>query len=244
MMPLKEWLSSPEIVALKKQSEGTLYTRSFFRDPQRPIYIDPSVFYAPADGVVLYAHDSVEPDEPIVEIKGRAFTPRDALDDQDFDKTCLVVGIFMTKLDVHINRVPTSGYLNEVHATSFLFTPNVSMKLEEEEIFDDGHIDVSDMGYLFPNERKVVRVYSPRIKSSYFLVQIAERDVDEILNWGDNHFTQGDRYGMIRFGSQVDLILPLDDRNRYELLTEPQMHVQAGVDPIIEILNGKSVPES
>ena len=142
----------------------------------------------------------------------------------------------MTAYDVHINRVPTAGYLREIHCTSFLFTPNVSMKLEEEEIFDDGHIDVADMGYLFPNERKVCRVYAPKIGAHYYLIQIAERDVNEILNWGDQHFVQGDRYGAIRWGSQVDLVLPLDDENEYEIVVEPTQHVEAGVDPIIKIV--------
>ena len=77
-MPLREWLKSPEIVKIKNATEGKRFGREFFRDPMRRIYLDDSVFYAPADGIILYAHESVEPDEAIVNIKGRSFTPRDA----------------------------------------------------------------------------------------------------------------------------------------------------------------------
>jgi phosphatidylserine decarboxylase len=67
-------------------------------------------------------------------------------------------------------------------------------------------------------------------------VQIAERDVDEIANWGMEHQMQGERYGMVRFGSQVDVVIPLKKgENRFEILAKVNYHVQAGVDPIIQI---------
>jgi phosphatidylserine decarboxylase len=193
------------------------------------------VFYAPADGVVLYAYPEVKPDEAIVEIKGKKFTPRDALDDQEYNYKSLVVGIFMTEYDVHVNRVPTSGYLSEVHRTPYLFTLNVSMKLEQDDITDHGGSKPDDMGYLFPNERCISAIYAPQIKSRYYVIQIAERDVDEILNWDYEHYVQGERYGMVRFGSQVDVIVPLDDDHEYELLVEKNWHVEAGVDRIIRV---------
>jgi len=235
MMPLQQWLESPEIQKMKAMSEGKKFGREFFRDPQRPIHLDPSVFYSPADGVVLYAMDRVKPDEAIVEIKGKKFTPRDALDDPDYNKDSLVVGIFMTEFDVHINRVPTTGYLSEVHHMPYLFTHNISMKLEQDDLTEHGGPKPDDMGYLFPNERRIVGIHSPRIKCSYYLIQIAERDVDEILNWDYEHYVQGERYGLVRFGSQVDMILPLTGENEYELLVAEKWHVEAGIDPIVKI---------
>jgi phosphatidylserine decarboxylase len=52
------------------------------------------------------------PAEEIVQIKGRAYSLRTALHDENFNHSCLVIGIFMTFYDVHINLVPYAGRLN------------------------------------------------------------------------------------------------------------------------------------
>lgn len=235
-MPLKQWLDSPELKRLKAMPEGEKFQKEFFRDPFRPIHLDPGIFYSPADGVVLYALDRVKPDEAIVEIKGKKFTPRDALDDQKYSHDSLVVGIFMTEFDVHVNRVPTSGYLSEVHRTPYLFTPNISMMLEQNDLTEEGGPKPEDMGYLFPNERCISSIYAPKINCTYYVIQIAERDVDEILNWDYEHYVQGERFGLVRFGSQVDVIIPLNMDNKYRLAVEKNVHVEGGIDPIVEIV--------
>jgi hypothetical protein len=66
MQPLKEWINSPEVKRLKKESAGEKFGREFFRDPLRSVYLNPEVFYSPADGVVLYAIERVKADECIV----------------------------------------------------------------------------------------------------------------------------------------------------------------------------------
>ena len=236
MIPLTEWLKSPEVLKLKKESEGHKFSREFFRDPIRPIYLNPEVFYAPADGIVLYAHPRLAPTDPLVIIKGRKLTVRDVLDDKKFNGDCLVIGIFMTEYDVHINRAPTSGYISDLHKTPYLFTHNFSMKLEQDDLMKGKGSHPDDMGYLFPNERQIVRIYAPKIKCSYYVVQIAERDVDEICNWGYEHHIQGERYGMVRFGSQVDIIIPLEGDNVYELLAKPNHHVIAGRDALVKVI--------
>ena len=216
---------------------GLRYGKEFFRDPLRPLYLRPESFLAPADGVILYAHERVKPDEAIVVIKGRKLTTRDVLDNKTFNDEALVVGIFMTEFDVHINRCPTSGYLTEIHKTPYLFTHNFSMMLEQDDLTRGKGSHPDDMGYLFPNERCIVRCYAPRLKTSYYLIQIAERDVDEISNWGYEHQMQGERYGMVRFGSQLDLIIPLKkNENRFRMLAKENWHVEAGLDPLVEVL--------
>jgi phosphatidylserine decarboxylase len=82
----------------------------FFRDPSRPIYSDPSCFVPPADGVLLY-QEVVDPGEPILDIKGEPYSLRVVMRDRDFDQRSMVVGIFMTFFDVHVNRVPFPGRL-------------------------------------------------------------------------------------------------------------------------------------
>jgi phosphatidylserine decarboxylase len=236
MLPLAQWIKSPEVVRIKETNAGNRYGREFFRDPLRPVYIRPELFLAPADGVILYAHPRVKADESIVVVKGRKFTPRDLLDDKELAGEFLCIGIYMTEYDVHVNRCPTSGYLTEVHKTPYLFTHNFSMMLEQEDLMHGKGSHPEDMGYLFPNERCITRMYAPRIKTSYYMIQVAERDVDEIANWGYEHQCQGERFGIVRFGSQVDLVIPLKpNEDRYEILAKVNYHVVAGVDPIVRV---------
>ena len=241
MLPLKEWLASDEVKKLKNMTGEQRYSREFFRDPFRPLFIQPDRFLAAADGVILYTHPRVRPDEPVVVIKGRKLTTKDILDDKDFDKECLVIGTYMTEYDVHVNRVPTAGYLTEEHRTPYLFTHNFSMMLEQDSILEGRGSYQPDMAYLFPNERCIVSVYCPSLKLTYYLIQVAERDVDEISNWGLEHQHQGERYGMVRFGSQVDIVVPLKpNEDRFEILAKVNHHVQAGVDALIQVKDVKN----
>jgi len=54
----------------------------------------------------------VKPEEPIVKIKGKAYTLRDAMRDPEYKEPSLVIGIFMTFFDVHVNRIPYPGQLS------------------------------------------------------------------------------------------------------------------------------------
>lgn len=236
MIPLKDWVKSPDVQRIKKENAGNRFGIEFFRDPLRPVFLRPEMFLAPADGVIIYAHPKVAPDEPIVVVKGRKFMPKDLLDDKELSCNCLCIGIYMTEYDVHVNRCPTAGYLTEVHRTPYLFTHNFSMMLEQDDLMHGKGSHPDDMGYLFPNERCITRMYSPKIKTSYYMVQIAERDVDEIANWGYEHQQQGERFGIVRFGSQVDLVIPLKvNENRFEILAKINHHVVAGIDALVKV---------
>lgn len=236
MLILKDWLASDEVKRIKNLPGAQKFMKEFFRDPNRPLHMRPDKFIAPADGVILYAHARVSPTESIVVVKGRKLTTRELLDDKSFDQDALVIGTYMTEYDVHVNRCPTAAYLTEEHCTPYLFTHNFSMTLEQEDILSGKGSYQPDMGYLFPNERTIVRFYAPQLRCSYFVVQIAERDVDEIANWGYEHQHQGERYGMVRFGSQVDLVIPLrPNENRFEVLAKKNFHVEAGVDALVRV---------
>jgi phosphatidylserine decarboxylase len=236
MIPLKQWLALPETQKIKNENAGKRFGLSFFRDPLRPIFLRPEMMYAPADGIVIYAHNRVKADEAIVVVKGRKLTPQDVLDDPTYKCDSLVVGTYMTELDVHVNRCPTAGYLTEVHKTPYLFTHNFSMMLEQDDLLHGKGSHPDDMSYMFPNERCITKVYAPKLKLSYYMIQVAERDVDEIANWGYEMQQQGERFGMVRFGSQVDLIIPLKpNQDRFEIIAKENYHVTAGVDPIVRV---------
>jgi len=81
---LREWIDS-EVQPVRAKPLTWLSDEHFFRDPFRPTYQDTAFFFAPADGIILY-QKTVEPDEPIVEIKGRYYSLRDALRDAAYDR--------------------------------------------------------------------------------------------------------------------------------------------------------------
>ena len=108
---LQEWIST-EVKQLQKMPVGELSNTFFFRDPIRPNYIDHEHFYSPADGTILYQKFIKDPSEPIVEIKGMNYTLQDVMGDDEYNKPSLVIGIFMSFYDVHINRIPYGGLLS------------------------------------------------------------------------------------------------------------------------------------
>jgi phosphatidylserine decarboxylase len=238
MLPLREWLASPEYLAVKKLSMGDLVSKEFFRDPLRPTYIMPEYFFSPADGTVLYVFDNIKPKDALIRIKGKKYTVQDALDDKDYNYNSIFISIFMSQADCHVNRICTSGYIKQERITPYLFTNNLSMISEEQDILEEADIKTEDMGYVFQNERVVMSVYYPRIRQIYYLVQIAEKDVDVICNFTKQGFLiQSERYGIVRFGSEVQIVIPLINKEiKYEILAKRGYHIEAGIDRIIKIL--------
>ena len=232
---LEQWLES-EVHPYRRKSVAWLSQFHFFRDPIRPSYSDMSYFFSPADGVILYQR-VVKPEEPIVEIKGRAYTLRDALRDPDFAEPSLVIGIFMTFFDVHVNRIPYPGMLSYKELDP-LDTYNHPMLDVEKNIFDDLRIPNESLEYLHHNQRMVNRVYSSELRQSYYILQIADYDVDCVTPFDlkqNQAASQGERFSVVRYGSQVDLIVPLSSRFDFTTLQETGCHVEAGIDPLIKV---------
>jgi len=239
MKTIKQWLNSKEIKKLQKESITKLITKDFFRDPFRPLYYNPKVFLSPADGIVLYTYDRIGPTDKIVEIKGVNFTIQDLLHDKNYNEESLIIGIFMTLFDVHINRVPIDSYMSESIDTEFIYTHNSSMYFFEQNLLNDLKINPDNMGYLFKNEKVISTFYCSKIRDEYYIVQIADKDVNAIVNWVDegDFIQQAERFGMVRWGSQVDIVIPVNEIINYEILVKPYYHIEGGIDKIIRIKN-------
>jgi phosphatidylserine decarboxylase len=234
--PLKEWVET-DVEWQRSQPLKWISEEHFFRDPSRPVFSDCAYFFAPADGIILYQRQ-VHPADCIVEIKGKAYSLRGAMQDERLDKECLVVGIFMTMYDVHINRLPYKGFLSYKQLDP-LSTFNRPMLEVEHSLVDDLAIDHSRADYLHSNQRMLNRVYAPDLQQYYYILQIADYDVDCItpFNLRQNvAVTQNCRFSQIRFGSQVDLIVPVSERYHFEFVQTVGMHVEAGIDPLIGII--------
>jgi len=110
------------------------------------------------------------------------------------------------------------------------------MIFQEDNLLKEFHYKKRDNEFLRFNEKKISKFHCPAIKGAFYIVQVADKDVDCCLTWRKGQFiTQGDRFGQIRFGSQCDLIVPLKKGLKFETLVEPLVHVEAGIDPIIRI---------
>jgi phosphatidylserine decarboxylase len=106
---------------------------------------------------------------------------------------CIKVSIFMNVFNVHVNRVPFDGTVQKIQYTPGKFI-NAS--------FDKASVH---------NERNALVVKTPD-GAAYAVVQIAGLIARRIVNCVKERekITKGDRYGMIRFGSRLDLYLPDD----------------------------------
>jgi len=164
------------------------------------------------------------------------YTLQDVVGDDEYNKPSLVIGIFMSFYDVHINRIPYGGTL-QYKPLDAIQSTNKPMLAVEKDILRK-KINPANMEYLKYNERMWNKIYSPSLNYTYYLIQIADEDVNVIApftNSQNDIFAQNERPVTIRWGSQVDLVLPLDDRFDFELCLDDAMHVNAGLDKLVKI---------
>jgi phosphatidylserine decarboxylase len=229
---LEEWLEN-DVKDVKDKPVSWLSQHYFFRDPSRPTYSNTSLFFAPADGIILY-QEEVDPGAPILDIKGKPYSLREALRDDRYAQPSLVVAIFMTFYDVHVNRIPFPGRLS-YRLLAPIDTLNHPMLEVEKTIVRDLRLSLENAQYLHYNQRVVNRVESPYLDAPYYVLQIADYDVDSITPFElrqNQPCYQGERFSQIRYGSQVDLIVPLSPRYKLTTMQSIGIHVEAGLDPV------------
>jgi phosphatidylserine decarboxylase len=205
----------------------------FFRNPRRCPPASEGVL-SPADGTVVYVK-RVAPREDVVVIKkGLAATVRDILR-QDVAAPKIVVGIFMSPFDVHYNRAPIDGHIGMIRhypaagENLYMGTMHFRTLLNWLPLYKDSR-------HIVQNERTVTL-----FKGEYrgtplpaYVVQIGSRGVhaiDSDYNVGDA-VRRGAIFGMIRIGSQVDLIVPA--RDDLIIRVRPGDTVRAGETVLIQ----------
>jgi phosphatidylserine decarboxylase len=182
------------------------YERWLFpRDPSRTV--DPRAsIVAPADGRVVYVAAVEEGTVPI-SVKARTQIPlRDIVKGADRPPAGVLIGIFMSPFDVHYQRSPISGLVKEVsyHPAPFNHVMG-SMFLRDLFRIQPMH---TRSPHIFENERNIIHITGNDQEA--YVVQIADQQVNKIdcyVQVGDE-VTIGQKLGMIRRGSQVDLFLP------------------------------------
>jgi phosphatidylserine decarboxylase len=232
---IEDWLDT-DVEPLRDKSLAELSSTYFFRDPCRPTYSDLRYFFSPADGIILYQR-TVAPDDSLVDIKGKPYSLREAMRDPSYDHESLVIGVFMTFYDVHVNRIPYPGRLS-YRELDPIDTYNHPMLDVEREILEDLRVSTDSLEYLRHNQRVVNRVQSIQLGMTYYMLQIADYDVDCITPFcikQNEPYDQGERFSQIRYGSQVDLIVPLTPRFEFRTVQSTGHHIEAGLDPVIEV---------
>ncbi|HVO87903.1 MAG TPA: phosphatidylserine decarboxylase [Casimicrobiaceae bacterium] len=199
----------------------------FFRDPQRTPPDEPGIL-SPADGTVVYVR-RVAPSEDVVVIKrGLSATVRDLMR-EDFEGEKLVIGIFMSPLDVHYNRAPIAGQVRFVkHHPGY--GANRHMGPMHARILLRHPPYYAGSAHIVANERTVTCFAGAHAGTELhaYVVQIGARTVNGIESYFEpgESIDRGQTFGMIRVGSQVDLILPW--RAEFVARVVPGDRVRAG----------------
>lgn len=200
----------------------------FFRDPPRTPPAEAGLL-SPADGTVVYVK-KVAPGEEVVVIKqGVRATVRDLMRD-DFAQAKLVVGIFMSPVDVHFNRAPLAGAIGFIRHYAARGDGNVSMGAMQWRTLVGAEPLYAGSMHIVQNERTVTQFTGDYRGAplSCYVVQIGALTVNGI----DSYYLPGQRvergatFGMIRIGSQVDVIVPW--REDFEVRVRPGDRVWAG----------------
>jgi len=147
------------------------FVTNFFRDPERITPKGENLIIAPADGKVVVV--------------------KKILDNEFFHSDVWQVSIFMSPLNVHVNRNPISGVVKHTRYVQGEYFAAFEDKASEK------------------NEQMIVGLESANRK--VMLKQIAgfvARRIVCQLKSGDTVIA-GERFGMIKFGSRVDVLLPL-----------------------------------
>ncbi len=235
---LKSWIES-EKKRFGHVSDKDMSELYFYRDPIRPIFCDNSVLLSPADGIILYSK-VFKKNEPM-EIKGEMISIPELMEGHWVpDCDCLVIGIFMTFWNVHVNRIPASGllYFKELQSIK---TTNMPMLFAENDLLRDTFKNaIKKTSYQKYNARTINKLCLLDRNRDIFMVQIADSEVNVIAPFTSYQgwsYKQGERFSMIRGGSQVNLIIPCisDDEIGAVPLVDEKMCV-IGTEPLVRIL--------
>jgi phosphatidylserine decarboxylase len=150
----------------------TLFMAFFFRDPSRKVPAGEGLFVSPADGKVILIKDVHEQD----------YLKSDAKE----------ISIFMSPLDVHINRAPCEGKVSLIKHTPGKF---LAAYRDDSSMKNENIVMVIEGGSGKVLVRQVAGFVARRA--------VCRVSVGDVL-------ARGERYGMIKFGSRLDVYLPKD----------------------------------
>lgn len=173
-----------------------LLVLQFFRNPVFPLPNEEGVVFAPADGKVVVIEETLE--------------------DEYLKEKRIQVSIFMSPINVHVNRSPIKGIVEffKYHPGKYLVAWHPKSSTE--------------------NERTTMVLRDQ--KGTKILVRQIAGAVARRIKWyvkEGSKLDQGGEFGFIKFGSRVDLFLPLDA----EILVEVEQKTKGARTPIAKLKN-------
>lgn len=216
-------------------SAAFLYWRYvyFFRNPDRKTPEGDNIV-SPADGAVVYSK-RLGPGEPVCTVKQGVVARIEDITKEVIDGEKILIGIFMSPFDVHYNRAPMTGAVERIqhHPAK---TRNRHMWPMHWRIMVGRSPFYAQATHIIENERTVTRFRGMfRGKETVcYVIQIAGQSVNGI----DSYFSPGDAvrkgqiFGMIRIGSQVDLVVA--DPGAASVKVKAGDRVRAGETILIE----------
>lgn len=156
---------------------------------------DPERFIADKEHIIVCPAD------------GKVIAIEKVYDDEFLQEGAYKISIFMNIFNVHVNRIPFSGRISRI-----LYSPGTFYSADSER------------GALHNEKCTTIVENDSGVKIAF--VQVAGLIARRIVNWleiGDV-VTKGERFGLIRFGSRVDIYVPTD----IALAVEKGMKVRAG----------------
>jgi len=142
----------------------------FFRDPDRQIPADPNLVLSPADARVMVAGDLPWPGAPAGQWK--------------------IISMFLSPMDVHVNRTPVAGTVRHVEFHPGQFFPAYKKEAGELNEWTEVWFDRPGGPIVV---RQIVGILARRI-----VCRVTE----------GQQVSAGERFGVMKFGSRIDLFLP------------------------------------
>jgi phosphatidylserine decarboxylase len=165
----------------------------FFRDPDRAVTDSPAVVLSPADGRVMVAGPVTQQTVPA----------------GDWQQ----ISIFLSPMDVHVNRIPVGGRVTTVRYHPGRFLPAFKPEAGDLNEYTEVAIDHFGQTIVF---RQIVGILARRI-----VCRAREGDVVKA----------GERFGVMKFGSRMDIFLP----RTATILVKPDDKVVAGITVIARL---------
>jgi len=166
---------------------GTIWVATFFRDPVRTTPRGDKLIVAPADGLITM----IAKVPPPLELRGP-----EGLADAEYTR----VSIFMSVFDVHINRAPIAGRIKRI-----AYVPGKFVNADLDKASED-----NERQHLLIESTSGLRVGFTQIAG------LVARRIIAFVKEGDG-VEAGQRVGLIRFGSRVDVYLPQEAAPRVAL---------------------------
>lgn len=151
----------------------TFFVVWFFRNPERKIPGNAKLIVSPADGKIL----------KVEEVAGHGLLERPSIK----------ISIFMSVFNVHVNRMPCDGVIEDVRYHEGCF---VSANLDKASHDNERN----ELFIRMPDDEKIL------------IIQIAGFIARRIVCWAAQgmRLHKGERFGLIRFGSRVEVFLASD----------------------------------